>query len=87
LDLRCNFEAASKKPQSSTDGSWAFRQNTQVEFSNPRSIAVKKTETTFPEEVAYLFHKQLEEADLIVLNKIDLIDDNEMIYFTISMLN
>lgn len=35
------------------------------------------TQTTFPEEVSYLFRKQLEEADLIVLNKIDLLSDQE----------
>lgn len=32
----------------------------------------------FPEEVAYLFKKQLEEADIIVLNKTDLLPEGEV---------
>lgn len=50
---------------------------TMVDPDRVRELLLKETETTFPEEVAYLFHKQLEEADLVVLNKIDLIDDTE----------
>ena len=43
-----------------------------------RELMLGETDTTFPEEVAYLFMKQLEEADLIVLNKIDLLEDDEI---------
>jgi Ni2+-binding GTPase involved in maturation of urease and hydrogenase len=46
--------------------------STMVDPDRVRELMLHETETTFPEEVAYLFHKQLEEADLIVLNKIDL---------------
>lgn len=35
------------------------------------------SESSFPETVEYLFKKQLAEADLIVLNKIDLVDRTE----------
>lgn len=50
---------------------------TMVDPDRVRELLLKETATAFPEEVAYLFHKQLEEADLIVLNKIDLVDDTE----------
>ncbi len=52
---------------------------TMVDPERIRELLLKETESTFPEEVAYLFHKQLEEADLIVLNKTDRIDTAEQV--------
>lgn len=51
--------------------------STVVDPDRVRELLLEETETNFPEEVAYLFEKQLEEADVIVLNKIDLIDNAE----------
>ena len=51
---------------------------TMVDPHRIRELMLGETDTTFPEEVAYLFMKQLEEADLIVLNKIDLLEDDEI---------
>ncbi|RJQ85643.1 MAG: hypothetical protein C4519_02970 [Desulfobacteraceae bacterium] len=45
-------------------------------------LLLKETASTFPEEVAYLFRKQLEEAELIVLNKIDLFTEIEIARLT-----
>ena len=50
---------------------------TMVDPDRVRELLLKEVDTTFPEEVAYLFGKQLEEADLIVLNKCDLLADSE----------
>ncbi|MGD2272813.1 MAG: GTP-binding protein [Desulfobacterales bacterium] len=52
--------------------------STMVDPDRVRELLLGETETNFPEEVSYLFHKQLEEADIIVLNKIDLLDDQEI---------
>jgi len=38
---------------------------------------LKKSKATFPTSIAYLFAKQLEEADLILLNKVDVLSDND----------
>ncbi|MCS7192410.1 MAG: cobalamin biosynthesis protein P47K [Armatimonadetes bacterium] len=40
-------------------------------------LVLKETPTRFPEEVAYIFQKQLEEADIIVLNKVDTLTQEE----------
>ncbi len=48
-----------------------------VDPDRVRSLILNETQTDFPEDVAYLFGKQLEEADTIVLNKIDLLSGNE----------
>lgn len=42
-----------------------------------REFVLHETPTRFPEEVAYIFRKQLEEADIIVLNKIDTLPSEE----------
>jgi len=50
---------------------------TMVDPDRVRELLLKEVGTTFPEEVVYLFGKQLEEADIIVLNKCDLLADSE----------
>ncbi len=44
---------------------------TMVDPDRVKELLLKETESNFPEEVAYLFGKQLEEADIVVLNKVD----------------
>ncbi len=51
--------------------------STMVDPVRVGEFLMEDTQTTFPEEVSYLFRKQLEEADLIVLNKIDQLSDPE----------
>ncbi|NNG07599.1 MAG: hypothetical protein HKM90_07685, partial [Desulfobacteraceae bacterium] len=48
-----------------------------VDPDRVRELLLEETETSFPEEVAYLFGKQMEEADIIALNKIDLLSGQE----------
>jgi G3E family GTPase len=48
-----------------------------VDPDRVRELLLEETGTSFPEEVAYLFQKQMEEADIIALNKIDLISEQE----------
>jgi G3E family GTPase len=48
-----------------------------VDPDRVRELLLGETETSFPEEVAYLFQKQMEEADIIALNKIDLLTQQE----------
>ncbi len=48
-----------------------------VDPERVRSLILNETQTDFPEDVAYLFGKQLEEADTIVLNKVDLLTAEE----------
>lgn len=50
---------------------------TLVDPDKVRELMLGETATTFPEEVSYLFMKQLEEADIIILNKIDLLKHDE----------
>ena len=51
--------------------------STMVDPDRVRELLLQEADTSFPEEVAYLFGKQLEEADLIILNKVDLLADSE----------
>jgi len=48
-----------------------------VDPERVRSLILNETQTDFPEDVAYLFGKQMEEADTIVLNKVDLLTEEE----------
>ncbi|MGD8990918.1 MAG: GTP-binding protein [Desulfobacterales bacterium] len=48
-----------------------------VDPDRVRELMLNETGTDFPEDVAYLFGKQMEEADTIVLNKVDLISQEE----------
>ena len=48
-----------------------------VDPERVRSLILNETQTDFPEDVAYLFGKQMEEADNIVLNKVDLLTEKE----------
>ncbi len=43
-----------------------------------RQAAAQKTPGRFPDDVLYIYHKQLEEADVIVLNKADLLPATEL---------
>ena len=51
--------------------------STMVDPDRVRELLLGETRPSFPEEVAYLFQKQLEEADIIALNKIDLLREEE----------
>jgi len=51
---------------------------TMVDPDRVSELLLAETESNFPEEVAYLFGKQLEEADILVLNKIDLLAEAEI---------
>jgi len=51
--------------------------STMVDPDRVRELLLEEAPTTFPEEVSYLFKKQLEEADIIALNKIDSISQQE----------
>jgi G3E family GTPase len=51
--------------------------STMVDPDRVRELLLAETKSNFPEEVAYLFGKQLEEADILVLNKTDLISETE----------
>jgi len=48
-----------------------------VDPDRVRELLLGETGTSFPEEVAYLFQKQMEEADIIALNKVDLLSKQE----------
>jgi G3E family GTPase len=48
-----------------------------VDPERVRDFLLEERRTSFPEEVSYLFKKQIEEADIIVLNKVDLLTENE----------
>jgi len=51
--------------------------STMVDPDRVRELLLAETESNFPEEVAYLFGKQLEEADILLLNKIDVVEEAE----------
>jgi Ni2+-binding GTPase involved in maturation of urease and hydrogenase len=51
--------------------------STLVDPDRARSLLLDESPTHLPEDVAYLFRKQLEEADLVVLNKIDLLNSDQ----------
>jgi hypothetical protein len=56
-----------------------------VDPDRMRELLLKETATNFPNEVAYLFRKQLEEADLIILNKIDQVEESEIKRLTAAL--
>lgn len=61
-----------------------FRPDTEVTISTFTDIRLLKmivsgNQTTFDETVTYIYHKQLEEAGILVINKIDLISNSELI--------
>ena len=51
--------------------------STMVDPDRVVEFLLAERDSNFPEEVAYLFHKQLEEADMIVLNKVDQLGEDE----------
>jgi G3E family GTPase len=51
--------------------------STLVDPDRVRELLLGETPTSFPEEVSYLFQKQLEESDILALNKIDLLKPEE----------
>lgn len=48
-----------------------------VDPERVRSLIMREVQTDFPEDVAYLFGKQIEEADTVILNKVDLLSEKE----------
>lgn len=50
---------------------------TMVDPDRVKELLLGEAESHFPEEVAYLFGKQLEEADVVVLNKVDQLSGEE----------
>lgn len=50
-----------------------------------RAIVMKEGENTLPEESAYMFERQLVEAEIFLLNKIDLLTDDEIKAITQSL--
>ena len=50
---------------------------TMVDPDRVQELLLGEIDSEFPEEVAYLFQKQLEEADIVLLNKIDLLSDQD----------
>lgn len=59
--------------------------STLIDPDRVRELLLGEKGSAFPEEVAYLFNKQLEEADIIVLNKTDLLNLPEVERLTAAM--
>jgi G3E family GTPase len=51
--------------------------STLVDPDRVRELLLGERATHLPEDVSYLFRKQLEEADVVVLNKVDLLHSDE----------
>lgn len=49
-----------------------------VDPKRVKKLMIEKNSSLFPNEINYLFRKQLEEADLIILNKIDTLSQDEI---------
>ncbi len=60
---------------------------TMVDPDRVQELLLGEIDSEFPEEVAYLFQKQLEEADIVLLNKIDLLSDQAKEKLVAALIN